>query len=35
MRTSAVKAPSGCNCHCNKCDSGHHCGNRPNCNVKT
>lgn len=34
MRTSAVKAKSGCTCHCHKCDQGHHCGNPPNCYIK-
>ena len=33
MRMSETKA-GGCNCHCNACDGGHHCGNPPNCNVR-
>ncbi len=28
------RAGSGCNCHCNACDGGHHCGNPPNCNIR-
>jgi hypothetical protein len=34
MRVSEAKAGSGCNCHCNACDGGHHCGNPPNCNIR-
>jgi hypothetical protein len=29
-----VSKASGCTCHCNACDNGHHCGNAPNCHVK-
>lgn len=29
-----TRAGSGCTCHCNACDGGHHCGNPPNCNIR-
>lgn len=32
MPAPAIKG--SCNCKCNACDSGHHCGNRPNCQAK-
>jgi len=34
MPVSQIKAGSGCSCHCNACEGGHHCGNPPNCNIR-
>lgn len=34
MRITHTLGKGSCNCHCNACDSGHHCGNPPNCNAR-
>lgn len=31
---TVVPHKGACNCRCNACDGGHHCGNPPNCNAK-